>query len=102
MKYIALLVGLLFFCTPIKCQDRLNDDIVHASACYIISTATYSIVYKITQDKRKATIYGFTTAVTIGLLKEMHDIPRGSAELTDFTSNVIGAAAGVTILRITF
>lgn len=102
MRFTALLIGLLCFSSSLFAQYAPSDKVMHASVCFIISTATYSFVYHATGDEDKALIYGFTTAVAIGVLKEIHDIPSGSAELGDLGADIIGATAGVTLLRITF
>ena len=118
MKQLTLLVVLLLCNVSLYGQGVPVDKVAHAATCYVISTATYSLTYKLTQDRRKATIYGFTAAVVVGraagqtgqgtvavavgIAKELYDIHHGAPEWGDLAADVVGGAAGVTVLRITF
>jgi len=102
MKQLTLLVVLLLCNVSLYGQVVPVDKVAHAATCYVISTATYSLTYKLTQDRRKATIYGFTVAVAVGIAKELYDIHHGAPEWGDLAADVVGGAAGVTVLRITF
>ena len=102
MKYIILLLICIVTTSPLHGQSIPIDKMIHTSGCYFISTATYSLTYKLTQDRRKATIYGFTAAVAVGIAKELYDINHGNPEWGDLAADVTGAAIGVTVLRINF
>jgi len=102
MKQLTLLVVLLLCNVSLYGQVVPVDKVAHAATCYVISTATYSLTYKLTQDRRKATIYGLTVAVAVGIVKELYDIHHGAPEWGDLAADVVGGAAGVTVLRITF
>ena len=102
MKYILFLLFCIATSLPLHGQVVPTDKLVHTSGCYFISTATYSLTYKLTQDRRKATIYGFTAAVAVGIAKELYDINHGNPQWGDIAADVTGAAIGVTVLRINF
>jgi uncharacterized protein YfiM (DUF2279 family) len=102
MKQLTLLVVLLLCNVSLYGQVVPVDKVAHAATCYAISTATYSLTYNLTQDRRKATIYGFAAAVAVGVAKELYDTHHGNPEWGDLAADVTGAAIGVTVLRINF
>ena len=43
-----------------------QDKLLHMGGCYVISATTASIVYNITEDRKKAFMYGILSAVIVG------------------------------------
>ena len=71
-----------------------QDKLLHAGGCYVISATTASIVYNITENRKKAFIYGVLSAVVIGGIKEIHDINHGDSSWGDMGANVVGGTLG--------
>ena len=46
-----------------------QDKVLHMSGCYVISSTTASIVYNITENRKKAFMYGVLSAVIVGGIK---------------------------------
>jgi hypothetical protein len=55
-----------------------QDKLLHAGGCYVISSTTASLVYNITEDRKKAFIYGVLSSVVVGGIKELYDIIGGT------------------------
>ena len=94
MKHI--LVFLLFFnylCTG-QSITIPQDKLLHAGGCYVISSTTSSIVYNITENRKKAFIYGVLSSVVIGGIKELYDIKHGDSSWGDMGANVVGGTLG--------
>jgi len=72
MKSITLILA-LFFISHCDAQFISSDDMLHFGAGAIISSATYSIVYSKTKNKKKAFWYSFGAATFVGLAKEIYD-----------------------------
>jgi hypothetical protein len=79
-----------------------QDKTLHMGGCYVISSTTSSIIYNITENRKKAFIYGVTSAVIIGGIKELHDINHGDSNWADMGANVIGATLGALIVTVRF
>jgi hypothetical protein len=79
-----------------------QDKTLHMGGCYVISSTTSSIIYNITENRKKAFIYGVTSAVIIGGIKELHDINHGDSNWADMGANVIGATLGALIVIVRF
>jgi len=79
-----------------------QDKLLHAGGCYVISSTTASIVYNITEDRKKAFIYGVLSSVIIGGIKEIHDINHGDSNWADMGANVIGATLGALVVTVRF
>ena len=79
-----------------------QDKVLHMSGCYVISSTTASIVYNITENRKKAFIYGVASAVIVGGIKEIHDINHGDSNWADMGANVIGATLGALIITVRF
>ena len=79
-----------------------QDKLLHMGGCYVISSTTASIVYNITEDRKKAFIYGISSAVIIGGIKEIHDINHGDSNWADMGANVIGATLGALVVTVRF
>jgi|TARA_R110000803_G_C11928887_1_gene315204 hypothetical protein len=91
-----ILVFLLFFnylCTG-QSITIPQDKLLHAGGCYAISATTSSIIYNITEDRKKAFIYGVLSSVIIGGVKELHDINHGDSNWGDMGANVVGGVLG--------
>ena len=79
-----------------------QDKLLHMGGCYVISSTTASIVYNITENRKKAFIYGISSAVIIGGIKELYDINHGDSNWHDMGANVIGATLGALIVTVRF
>ena len=79
-----------------------QDKLLHLSAGYVIGATTTSIVYNITEDRRKAFIYGVAASVIIGGLKEVYDIKHGDPDLEDWGYDVAGGVLGSITIVIKF
>ena len=79
-----------------------QDKLLHMGGCYVISATTASLVYNITEDRKKAFIYGISSAVIIGGIKELYDINHGDSNWADMGANVIGATLGALVVTVRF
>ena len=79
-----------------------QDKLLHAGGCYVISATTASLVYNITEDRKKAFIYGLSSAIIVGGLKEIYDIKCGDSNWGDMGANVIGGTLGAFTVTIRF
>ncbi len=79
-----------------------QDKLLHAGGCYVISSTTASIVYNMTENRKKAFIYGVASAVIIGGIKEIHDINHGDSNWADMGANVIGGTLGALVVTVRF
>ena len=106
MKLLLLLF--LLYSTPCLGQSYFNniqipqDKLLHMGGCYVISSTTASIVYNMTENRKKAFIYGLSSAVIIGGLKEIHDINHGDSNWGDMGANVIGGTLGALVITVRF
>ena len=79
-----------------------QDKVLHMSGCYVISSTTASIVYNITENRKKAFMYGVLSAVIVGGIKEIHDINHGNPSWGDVGANVVGATLGASVVIVRF
>ena len=79
-----------------------QDKVLHMSGCYVISSTTASIVYNITENRKKAFIYGVLSSVVVGGIKELYDINHGDSNWADMGANVIGATLGALVVTVRF
>jgi len=79
-----------------------QDKLLHAGGCYVISATTASIVYNITENRKKAFMYGVLSSVVIGGIKEIHDIKHGDSNWADMGANVVGGTLGAFTVTIRF
>jgi len=79
-----------------------QDKLLHMGACYVISSTTASIVYNITENRKKAFMYGILSAVVVGGIKEIHDINHGNPSWGDVGANVVGATLGASVVIVRF
>ena len=79
-----------------------QDKLLHMGGCYVISSTTASIVYNITENRKKAFVYGVASAVIIGGIKELHDINHGDSNWADMGANVIGGTLGALVVTVRF
>jgi UDP-N-acetylmuramyl pentapeptide phosphotransferase/UDP-N-acetylglucosamine-1-phosphate transferase len=79
-----------------------QDKTLHMGGCYVISSTTASLVYNITENRKKAFIYGVASAVIIGGIKEIYDINHGDSNWADMGANVIGATLGALVVTVRF
>lgn len=91
-RILVFLLFINYLCTgqSIIPQDKL----LHAGGCYVISSTTSSIVYNITENRKKAFIYGVLSSVVIGGIKELYDINHGDSSWGDMGANVVGGTLG--------
>ena len=79
-----------------------QDKLLHMGGCYVISATTASLVYNITEDRKKAFIYGTLSSVIIGGIKEIYDINNGDSNWADMRANVIGGTLGAFTVTVRF
>ena len=79
-----------------------QDKLLHAGGCYVISSTTASLVYNMTENRKKAFIYGVASAVIIGGIKEIHDINHGDSNWADMRANVVGGTLGALVVTVRF
>ena len=79
-----------------------QDKLLHMGGCYVISSTTASIVYNITENRKKAFVYGVLSSVIVGGVKEIHDINHGDSNWADMGANVIGATLGALVVTVRF
>jgi len=79
-----------------------QDKLLHAGGCYVISATTASIVYNITENRKKSFMYGVLSAVIVGGIKEIHDIKHGDSNWADMGANVIGGTLGAFTVTVRF
>ena len=79
-----------------------QDKLLHAGGCYVISATTASLVYNITENRKKAFVYGVLSSVIIGGIKELHDINHGDSNWADMGANVIGGTLGAFTVTVRF
>ena len=84
----------------VSAQFIQQDKLLHMSGSYVVSSGVTAIVYSKTNNKKKSIIYGVTTAVAIGLAKEIYDRKHGNPDIKDMLANSIGASLGVITIRI--
>jgi len=103
-----LLLFLLLFSTPCLGQSFLDpitipqDKLLHTGGCYVISATTASIVYNMTENRKKAFIYGLSSAIIVGGVKEIYDIKCGDSNWGDMGANVVGGTLGAFTITIRF
>ena len=79
-----------------------QDKLLHMGGCYVISATTASLVYNITEDRKKAFIYGTLSSVIIGGIKELYDINYGDSNWADMGANVVGGTLGAFTVTVRF
>ena len=79
-----------------------QDKLLHMGGCYVISATTASLVYNITEDRKKAFIYGTLSSVIIGGIKEIYDINHGDSNWADMRANVVGGTLGAFTVTVRF
>ena len=79
-----------------------QDKLLHMGGCYVISSTTASLVYNITENRKKAFIYGISSAIIIGGIKELYDINHGDSNWADMGANVIGGTLGALVITVRF
>jgi len=79
-----------------------QDKLLHAGGCYVISATTASLVYNITENRKKSFMYGVLSAVIVGGIKEIHDIKHGDSNWADMGANVIGGTLGAFTVTVRF
>ena len=84
----------------VSAQFIQQDKLLHMGGSYVISSGVSAIVYNKTNNEKKALIYGLTTAMVIGLGKEIYDRKHGNPDIKDMLANSVGASLGVITIRI--
>jgi len=79
-----------------------QDKLLHAGGCYVISATTASLVYNITENRKKAFVYGVLSSVIVGGIKEIHDINHGDSNWADMRANVVGGTLGAFTVTVRF
>ena len=92
---------IFFMITNIASAQFIQQDkLLHMGGSYVISSGVAAIVYNRTSNKKKSTIYGIATAITIGLGKEIYDRRHGNPDIKDMLANSVGASLGIITIRI--
>ena len=100
---MKLLLFFIFVLYSTPCLGQIpQDKLLHMGGCYAISATTSSIMYNITENRKKSLIYGISTAVVIGSIKEIYDIKCGNSDWGDVGANVVGATLGAITVTIRF
>ena len=104
VKSILLFLTIILYSIPVYSHPDFipQDKLLHFSTCYIISSTTTSLVYNITDNRKKAVMYGILTSVVVGGLKELHDRDHGDSDWNDMGANVIGGTLGSIVVVIEF
>ena len=104
MYYMRLLIIILLFINTTCVSQSIipQDKLLHAGGCYVISSTTSSIVYNITENRKKAFIYGLSSAIIVGGLKEIYDIKCGDSNWGDMGANVVGGTLGAFTIVVRF
>ena len=79
-----------------------QDKLLHMGGCYVISSTTASLVYNITENRKKAFVYGVLSSVVVGGIKELYDINHGDSNWADMGANVIGGTLGALVVTVRF
>jgi len=79
-----------------------QDKLLHAGGCYVISSTTASIVYNMTENRKKAFVYGVLSSVVVDGIKELYDINHGDSNWADMGANVIGGTLGALVVTVRF
>ena len=79
-----------------------QDKLLHMGGCYVISSTTASIVYNMTEDRKKAFVYGVLSSVVVGGIKELYDINHCDSNWHDMGANVIGGTLGALVVTVRF
>ena len=100
---MKLLLFFIFVLYSTPCLGQIpQDKLLHMGGCYAISATTSSVMYNITGNRKKSLIYGISTAVAIGSIKEIYDIKCGNSDWGDVGANVVGATLGAITVTIRF
>lgn len=104
VKSILLFLTIILYSIPVYSHPDFipQDKLLHFSTCYIISSTTTSLVYNITDNRKKAVMYGILTSVVIGGLKELHDRDHGDSDWNDMSANIVGGTLGSIVVVIKF
>ena len=81
-----------------------KDKQQHFTAGAIVSTLTYSVVYKRTKNRKKALLYSIASSVVVGTLKELADsrVPGNKFDTRDLLATSYGGISiGVTLNLVT-
>ena len=100
---MKLLLFFIFVLYSTPCLGQIpQDKLLHAGGCYAISATTSSVMYNITENRKKTFIYGISTAIAVGGVKEIYDIKCVNSDLWDPGANVVGAMLGAITVTIRF
>ena len=100
---MKLLLFFIFILYSTPCLGQIpQDKLLHAGGCYAISATTSSVMYNITENRKKSFIYGISTAIAVGGVKEIYDIKCGNSDWGDVGANVVGAMLGAITVTIRF
>ncbi|NNE31850.1 MAG: hypothetical protein HKN40_05720 [Winogradskyella sp.] len=91
MKLIIILLALFFFSSGLS-QNTSSDDGLHFGVGYVLSGATYYLVYAKTKNKKKAFWYSLGLSTLAGLSKEIYDgyIISGRFDNSEFLATSVG------------
>ena len=99
MKLKQNILVILYFLLPffVIAQNKIPEDkALHLSAGCATSMVTYTIVYDITKDKKKALVYSLLSSILIGTLKELKDSrqPNNYFDVNDIIYTSSGGLVG--------
>jgi Predicted periplasmic lipoprotein len=97
MKTIVLFLAISTYCNAQLIQQ---DKVLHFGAGAVIGSATYTVVFDYTKDKRKAFLACFISSVIAGTAKEILDSKKQNNKFNtrDLNATILGGlSAGITI-----
>jgi hypothetical protein len=106
MKKFILVVLAVFTVGTTNCQLLRQDHLLHAAGSACLSGVTYCTVFKATNNVTLSTVSSIGLTLTIGGLKEFHDMRKYNATWKqsggDMLFNTLGAFGSVYTIRWTF
>jgi hypothetical protein len=106
MKQILFILCIVFTISTTNCQIIRQDHLLHATGSACLSGLTYCAVFKATNNITLSTVSSIGLTLTIGGLKEFHDIRKYNATWKqsggDMLFNALGAFSSVYTIKWTF
>ncbi|NNC49224.1 MAG: hypothetical protein HKO01_01675 [Flaviramulus sp.] len=99
MKTIILILA-ISFTNICSAQFITGDDKLHIIAGAFISTATYTVVYSSTKNKKKAFWYSLSASLLAGISKELYDSSKENNKFD--TGEVFASTTGGLIASTSF
>lgn len=87
-----LIILICFFTGLCNAQFISGDDKLHLAAGAFISGTTYTVVYSITKNKKKAFWYSLSASALAGITKELYDSSKPNNKFD--TGEAVAATTG--------